>query len=213
MTIVDLPVLPIDSGSIGDPARFRTLAVLEEGLRSIDDAYQDTGRVVFLMRRGEGGRREPLGDVQLEPKIGVPGDAWGRAADRQGDMQIAVMQKAIAELIANGQPLALFGDCVVLDLNLSSRNLPAGSRLSVGDAILEVTPEPHNGCSKFQSRFGKDALRFVSAKATRFRNMRGIYMRVAQPGRVTLGDVVTVLSRGGDERPPESLRTPQPAAS
>jgi hypothetical protein len=186
----------IDSKSIGDSARFRTLAALEKGLGSIVDEHQDRGIVTFLMRRGANGRREPLGEASLDPEAGVPGDAWGRAAGRQPDMQIAVMQKDVAELIANGQPLALFGDCLILDLNLSIRNLPAGSRLRVGGAILEVTPEPHNGCSKFQARFGKDALRFASAKATRHRNFRGIYMRVVEPGMVAVGDSVHVLSRG-----------------
>jgi MOSC domain-containing protein YiiM len=188
-------VTVIDSTSRGDPARFRSLDELTQMLKAMPASATDEGRVALVMRRGEGGRRETLQDVVLVPDDGVPGDAWGRSQRRNGDMQIAVMEKAIAEFIANGQPLALFGDCLVLDLDLSAGNLPPGSRLRVGEALLEVTPAPHNGCQKYRARFGEDALRFVWMQELRHRNLRGIYMRVVTAGRVKPGDRVNVLSR------------------
>jgi MOSC domain-containing protein YiiM len=106
------------------------------------------------------------------------------------------MQRDVAELIANGQPLTLFGDNLFLDLDLSVSNLPTGSRVHVGGATLEVTPKPHNGCKKFHARFGPDALRFVSKPDLRHRNLRGIYMRVVQPGEAAPGDPVEVIARG-----------------
>ncbi len=188
-------MIAIDSNSVGDPDRFRTLADLEEMLKALPGGREDNGRVALLVRRCEGGRREILDRVVLAPETGVPGDAWCRAAQPQRDMQIAVMQKDVAELIANGQPLTLFGDCLFLDLDLSAGNLPAGSRVRVGGAILEVTPVPHNGCRKFRARFGDDALRFVSTQELRHRNLRGIYMRVAEEGEVATGDPVDVVAR------------------
>ena len=187
----------IDSNSVGDPARFRSLQDLDQTLKKQPGASQDKGRVAMLMRRGDGGQREVLERAELSLEVGVPGDAWCRDEHRKREMQIAVMQKDVAELIANGQPLALFGDCLVLDLDLSTANLPAGSRLQVGGAILEVTPEPHNGCRKFRARFGDDALRFVSMRELRHRNLRGIYMCVAEGGEVKTGDPVDVLFRPG----------------
>jgi MOSC domain-containing protein YiiM len=166
-------------------------------LKDLSGENSDNGHVAMLMRRSEGGRREVLERVELSPEAGIPGDAWVRAQNPKRDMQIAVMQKNVAELIANGQPLPLFGDCLILDLDLATANLPAGSRLRVGSAILEVTPEPHNGCRKFRARFGDDALRFVSMRELRHRNLRGIYMRVAEAGEVRTGDAVAVLSRPG----------------
>jgi hypothetical protein len=185
----------INSDSVGNPERFRSLEDLTRVLTALPPARTDEGRVTLIMRRCEGGRRENLDSVVLEKEVGVPGDAWGRDRRRKQDMQIAVMEKDVAELIANGQPLTLFGDCLMIDLDLSAANLPAGTRLRVGGAVLEITPMPHNGCMKFRSRFGDGALRFVSLRELRHRNLRGIYMRVAEDGKVKVGDRVEVISR------------------
>ncbi len=188
-------MIPIGSTSVGDAGRFRTLAELEGMVDTLPGSHKDGGHIALLMRRGQGGRREIMDRAILTPETGVPGDAWGRAAEPRRDMQIAVMQKDVAEFIANGQPLSLFGDCLILDLDLSAANLPPGSRVRVGGAILEVTPFPHNGCQKFRARFGEDALRFVSTRKLRHRNLRGIYMCVAKEGEVAIGDAVQVLYR------------------
>lgn len=185
----------IDSSSAGDADRFRSLADLEQMLEALPRGGEDQGHVVLLTRRCEGGRRETLQKVVLAADIGVAGDAWCRAAERNEDMQIAVMEKDVAELIANGQPLTLFGDCLILDLDLSSSNLPPSSQVRVGGAVLKVTPMPHDGCRKFRARFGDDALRFVSMRELRSRNLRGIYMRVVKGGEVGVGDSVDVIFR------------------
>jgi MOSC domain-containing protein YiiM len=98
-------------------------------------------------------------------------------------------------MIANGQPLALFGDQLFLDLDLSQANLPIGSRLQVGAVVLAVSPKPHNGCQKYRARFGADALRFISRPDLRPQNFRGIYLRVLTGGFVAVGDAVRVLER------------------
>ena len=100
-------------------------------------------------------------------------------------------------MIAKGQPVAVFGDQIFVDLDLSKGNLPAGSRLQMGGAILEVSPKAHNGCQKYRQRFGPDALRFVSRPDSRHRNFRGIYFRVVTDGLVRVGDAARVLSRSG----------------
>lgn len=186
---------PVVSDSVGDPARFLALGDLERGLDALASSPADRGRVALVVRRGEGGRREVLEEARLSPQTGVAGDGWFRRPGRNPQAQIAVMQTEVATLIANGQPLTLFGDNLFLDLDLSLQNLPAGSRLRVGSAVIEVTPKPHNGCKKFHARFGPEALRFASKAVLRHRNLRGIYMRVVEAGDVRPGDPVEVLAR------------------
>jgi MOSC domain len=185
----------VDSASVGDPARFRTLADLEREFAGLAAAPVDRGRLVLIVRRGEGGRREVPERSPLSPEDGVPGDSWGRRPKRTADTQITAMQADVAKLIANGQPLTLFGDNLFLELDLSVRNLPVGSRLRIGGAVVAVAPVPHNGCRKFQARFGPEALRFVSGKELRPRNLWGIYLRVVEAGEVRPGDAVEVLFR------------------
>jgi MOSC domain-containing protein YiiM len=168
--------------------------VLEERLQRFDTP-RDVGRVVMIVRRGDHGLRECLDRVALTMESGIPGDSWGRRHGASLDAQLTVIQSDVAELIANGQPLALFGDNLYLDLDLSSANLPTGSRVRAGTVTLEVSPLPHNGCQKFNARFGNDALKFVSKRDLRPRNLRGIYMRVADAGELAVGDSVEVISR------------------
>ncbi len=106
------------------------------------------------------------------------------------------MRVDVARLVANGQPLTLFGDNLLVDLDLSAANLPVGSRLRIGRAVLEVTPKPHNGCLKFHQRFGKDALRLTAYRRFRDQRLRGIYVKVVEPGQVRVGDAIEISSRG-----------------
>ncbi|MFN0051539.1 MAG: MOSC domain-containing protein [Planctomycetales bacterium] len=185
----------INSKSVGDPAKFHSLQTLEQRLAALPDAPASTGRVALIIRRTAGGLREYPARAMMTLAEGLPGDAWGRQADRTVESQLAVIQWDVAELIANGQPLGLSGDNLILELDLSAANLPPGSRLRVGYAVMKVTPMPHNGCRKFKARFGPDALHFVSKPDLRHRNLRGIYLRVEEPGEVAVGDRVEVLER------------------
>lgn len=190
----------IDSASVGDRVRFRSSGTLEAELAALPPAPHDAGRVCLVVARGPGGRRETLPVASMTAESGVLGDAWGRQARPAPEAQLAVMHVGIAELVANGQPLTLFGDNLFLDLDLSSANLPSGSRLRAGTATLEVTPEPHNGCRKFRERFGDAALGLVSRGDLRHLNLRGVYMRVVEDGAIAVGDPVRVLSRSLQHR-------------
>jgi MOSC domain-containing protein YiiM len=190
----------IESSSGGDPARFRPLEFLETQCAALPPAPRDAGRVHLLVKRGPRGQREALPRAFMTPESGIPGDAWGRQRHPAPEAQLTVIQIDVAELIANGQPLTLFGDNLFLELDLSEANLPPGSRLRAGTATLEVTPEPHDGCRKFRERFGDAALRFVSKRDLRHLNLRGVYMRVVEAGEIAAGDAVQVLSRSLQHR-------------
>ena len=183
------------SGPQGDASRHVPLAELEAGLRAMAACSRDAGRLALIVRRRPDGVRETPRSVRLTPEVGVPGDGWSRRPPRDLVAQLAVMRRPVAELIANGQPLTVFGDNLFVDLDISAANLPTGTRLLVGQAVVEVTPKPHNGCKKFQARFGQDAYRFVQAPPTRDQNLRGIYWRVVEAGEAAVGAEVRVLSR------------------
>jgi MOSC domain-containing protein YiiM len=183
-------------GPRGEPARHRPLAELEAGLRALPAAPRDQGRLLLIVRRRADGVRETPARVVLSREEGVPGDGWRRRPPCDLHSQLTVMRHAVADLIANGQPLTVFGDNLFVDLDISAGNLPFGSRLHLGEALVEMTAEPHDGCSKFRERFGSDALRFVQASSTRHLNLRGVHWRVVEPGAVGAGDPVRLLSRG-----------------
>jgi MOSC domain-containing protein YiiM len=184
-------------GPPGDPARHLPIDRLEAELLALPPAPRDLGRVALVVRRHPDKVRETLERVELRPAGGVPGDAWGRREQPDPQAELTVMQTDVARLVANGQALTVFGDNLFLDLDLSVENLPIGSQVRIGGATLEVTPKPHNGCRKFATRFGHDALRLVSKRELRHRNLRGIHMRVLAGGATGPGDVVEVLSRAG----------------
>jgi hypothetical protein len=156
---------------------------------------KDRGRVVHMFARPAAWKRIGVDSAVLTPNEGMPDDRWAEIEDDERRMQLATISSRVAEMIANGQSPSLFGDNLFVDLDLSEANLPHGSRLRIGLATCEVTPEPHNGCLQFRDRFGADALRFVSRREGRGLNLRGIYLRVVEAGRVSVGDPVEVLSR------------------
>lgn len=190
----------IDSQSDGVPSAFLGFDVLEARLRSAPPAPADIGRVRLLVTRHPGGVRETLDRVSMTPETGMPGDAWGRQRRPSSDAQLAVMQFDVADLIANGQPLTLFGDQMFLELDLSEANMAAGTVLRAGAATLEVTPMPHNGCRKFRARFGDGALRLVAMRELRHLNLRGVYLRVIEAGDIAVGDPIHVLRRPQQRR-------------
>ena len=182
-------------GPAGDPDRHLPLAQLQARLAAMPVASPESGVVRLIVRRRPDGTRETPERATLSPEIGLPGDRWERREQRDINEQLTVMRREVAELIANGQPLTTFGDNLFVDFDLSAANLPVGSRLRVGQALLEMTPEPHNGCLKFKARFGQDALKLVSDSVTRDQNLRGVYWKVIESGEVAIGDPIRLLSR------------------
>jgi MOSC domain-containing protein YiiM len=129
--------------------------------------------------------------VKVSAAGGVEGDRWSRD-EGDPEVQVTMMMTRVAELLSAraGLPLHLAGDNLLVDLDLHASSLPAGARLRVGTAVLEVTAEPHLGCKKFRERFGAEALRWVNDKAHRERRLRGVNCRVVVDGEIALGDSI-----------------------
>jgi MOSC domain-containing protein YiiM len=187
-----MPTLPLPAI---DPSTHASEAELAERMAALAPAPRDDGTLKLLVARGPGSERELPERTRLDDG-GLPGDRWALAEAPNPEAQLATQQWDVAKAIAGGQPLSLFGDNLTLDLDLSEANLPVGSRLRIGDAVLVVTPKPHRGCAKYAARFGHAALRFIAARERRALRLRGGYLRVVESGEVAVGDRVHVLSRG-----------------
>ena len=172
---------------------------LEAGLFDILGSPEDHGRVDLIVRRPGVNLRELLTEAVLDPDVGLIGDTWLERShdDPHGPpdpwTQVTVINARLSALVAGGPAdrRALAGDQLHLDLDISVANLPAGTRLRLGTATIEVSEEPHTGCSKFSKRFGVDAVRFVNSDRGRKLRLRGLNARVVQGGVVRVGDSVT----------------------
>ena len=179
----------------------RTADELEAGLDDIRRSPRDEGRVELIARRPAMGERDVLEAATLDPAHGVVGDMWHVRPSRMTpdgsphpEMQLNVMNARVAALVAvDPARMALAGDQLYLDLHLSRDNLPTGTRLSLGSAVIEITEPPHTGCTKFAARFGPAALRFVNSADGRELRLRGVNAKVVVAGDVRLGDVVRKL--------------------
>jgi MOSC domain-containing protein YiiM len=175
------------------------LAELNSAFHHLPKPPNAKGRLIMIVRRLAPGHHEVIESAVPSLEEGLPGDEWNRRLPKSADGQLTVICYPVAKMVANGQPLNLSGDNLIVDLDISSENLPIGSRLKIGEAEFEVTPKPHNGCHKFARRFGRDAVAFVNAPATRHLNLRGIYWRVIVPGEVKTGSEIQILSRGKND--------------
>jgi MOSC domain-containing protein YiiM len=140
---------------------------------------------------------ETPAEAELSVEAGLIGDRWDAARDPDRVAQVTLMNATVAELVAAGrQPLHEAGDNLLVDLDIGYDNLPPGTRLRIGGALLEVTEAPHTGCSKFSERFGQDALRWVNWRHWRERRLRGVNARVVEGGSVRVGDAITRIAAG-----------------
>ena len=171
---------------------------LEAGLGHIKRSPLDNGTLNMIVARPAVDEREVLGEAWLDLVDGLLGDTWrtrGNTSrpDRSADpeAQLTVMNSRVAALVA-GTPDhgGLAGDQLYFDFDLSVRHLPAGSRLQIGEAVIEITAKLHRGCAKFAARFGNEALRFVNTGEGLVLNLRGRNAKVVRPGAIKRGDPV-----------------------
>lgn len=181
-----------------------TTDALTAGLDHIRRSPTDVGVLELIVRRPAVGEREVLAAGELSLVDGLVGDTWKlRPSSRTDDggphpdMQLNLINARLSTLIAadDQERRTLAGDQLHVDLDLSTANLPPGTRLAVGDAgaVIEITDQPHTGCAKFADRFGKDALRFVNIGEGKELRLRGINAKVVVAGTIRAGDTLTKL--------------------
>jgi MOSC domain-containing protein len=183
-----------------------TLEELESGLEEIRRSPEDEGVLNLIVRRLDVDSREVLEEGQLDIREGLVGDTWvvrgsSKTSDgsRHPHMQINVMNSRVIALLAqHAERWQLAGDQLFVDLDLSATNLPPGTQLQMGSAVIEATGQPHTGCQKFAARFGVDAVKFVNSSVGRQLNLRGINAKVVRSGVIRVGDVVRKASGRSD---------------
>ncbi|HEY5890499.1 MAG TPA: MOSC domain-containing protein [Acidimicrobiia bacterium] len=176
----------------------RTTAELEAQLDVILQAPTEVGLIEMLVRRPDRDQRESVEKAELSTDSGLVGDNWiartGEDGNPHPDTQLTLMNSRVIDVLAGTRerwPLA--GDQVYVDMDLSTANLPPGSRIRVGDAVVEISEVPHTGCEKFASRYGKDALRFANVGVGRENRFRGVNAFVVESGTVRVGDKVSKI--------------------
>lgn len=180
------------------PVHFLDADELEAGLPDILVSPKDGGVVRMIVRRPGTDEREVMEAGELDISHGLVGDNWRSRGSRMTDdgsahpeMQLNLMNSRVISLVAGSEDRwALAGDQFFVDLDLAKENLPAGTRLAMGTAIVEVTGVPHLGCKKFAERFGMEATKFVNSRRGKTLCLRGINAKVVKSGRVSTGDKI-----------------------
>lgn len=178
---------------------------LTNRIGELDPIPTDNGEVAALVIRPETDEREVVDTIHVVPGQGIIGDNYvARGNDRTPDgsahpeAQICVMNAAVLDVIADGDRdrWQLAGDQILVDFDLSTDNIPNGSRVSIGTAVLEVANKPHRGCPKFGARFGTEARVFANSDPVQ--RYRGINVMVVSEGDISVGDKITKITESGN---------------
>ena len=176
-------------------------AEIEANIADVLASPKDHGTLEMIVRRPEINSREVVESGFLSIEGGLIGDNWlirgsSRTDNELGhpEMQLNLMNWRFVNLIAGSRErVQLAGDQLFADLDLSPDNLPPGTRLSIGDAMIAITPVPHLGCKKFVERFGMDAMRYANSEFGRSHNLRGVNAKVLKAGDVKVGDKIEIV--------------------
>lgn len=169
----------------------------ESQLDDVRAAPKGSGTLELIALRPAPAERETPAEAMLDPVDGLVGDRW-RPESSSPDSALTLMSARAAALVAGPRERwALAGDQLYVDLDISCANLPPGTRLAVGEAVIEITPAPHTGCGKFLRRFGVEMMKLVNSPVGRELNLRGVNARVVTGGVIRLGDMIEKLPAGG----------------
>lgn len=178
-----------------------TTKMLGEKFSDLEKSPKDNGSVDLIVARSSVNKRKILSEVDVTIDEGLLGDRWNKGksknTERRKKTQITLMNSKVIEMIAGGKEnWSMAGDQLFVNLDLSIQNLPAGQMIAFGsksEVVLEITEPEHTGCSKFSSRYGKEALAFINAPERKELRLRGIYAKVIKPGKIKLHDKISKI--------------------
>ena len=172
---------------------------LDAALELIRAAPKDQGTIELIARRPATGTREIVDRARFSLELGLVGDGWRRRPSKKTgapnpEQQVTLMNsRAIAAIAPNRDAWSGAGDQLYVDFDLSAANLPPGTKLEVGTAVLQVSAHPHRGCAKFTNRFGSEVTKWVNSDVGCQLNLRGINTQVVVAGEARRGDTIRKL--------------------
>jgi MOSC domain-containing protein YiiM len=144
-----------------------------------------------VLRPSPGERRTPEA-IELRPGQGAVGDGWNDQHESTENEISLINVHVIESLAGDSARTALSGDNLQVDLDLSEQNLPVGTRLTIGDAVLIVSPQPHRPCAQFADRFSPTAAKRVARANRRGLRGRGVLCTIERGGTIRIGDQISV---------------------
>ncbi len=164
----------------------------EQAWQALPERPRERGQVTRVVVRPATNERVLLQTVRVTPEDGLTGDRWG-TGKRNPENQITLMMEQVVSLVATpSSPPELAGDNLYVTIDLAEDCLPAGTRLQIGSALVEVTPLPHYGCKKFSARFGSEALKWINSRDGKRQRLRGLHVQVIEAGDIAVGSDILV---------------------
>lgn len=165
-------------------------------------APRDDVPVLQLCLRPDRNERAFPDRIIMTRDRGIPGERWlnepwMRLADGSPDpaIQVSILPQRVMDLVwtdRTGTPHP--GDPIVADILTTEENMPEGTLLSVGTAVLRVSSVWNDACVKWKTRYGKDAKDWITAPGHRELRLRGILCSIEKDGEVALGDRIRKLA-------------------
>lgn len=172
---------------------------LTAALPGVLSAPKTGSAVELLCLRPDFGQRHFVDEVTVTRASGIPGERWGTAPwlklpDGSGHpgIQVSILPRRVLDLVWRDRANVVHpGDTFICDLDMTEANLPVGTLLAVGTAVLRVSDVWNDACAKWKVRHGEAAFDWVRTHPTL--RLRGVLCSVDQDGVIRNGDAVEVL--------------------
>lgn len=176
---------------------------LDEKMPWVQQASKTAAPIEQLCLRPAYSERKFTEQLELCAERGVVGDRWCKYTwiylpDGSPDprLQVCLMPLRVWQLVckpAQEQGVLHPGDNFLADLDCSEENLPVGQHLQVGSAVIEVSDEFNNACSKWRSRYGSTSVQWINRPHNRPLRLRGVLCNIVKSGIVRSSDRIEKL--------------------
>lgn len=183
--------------------RHPTLDVCMAAMPDILAAPKDNAPIRSLCLRPGIGQRQFVDSLTMTVSEGIPGDRWltnpwRKLADGSPDpeIQVSILPTRVCDLVwREGDRAPHPGDPIVADMDMGVDNLPPGSLIQAGSAVLEVSAIFNTACVKWRNRYGLESFRWINMDDHPRHRLRGILCAVREGGTVTRTDPLKILCR------------------